>query len=48
MLIDVNGYHSSVDSAGTAARAAEAAGYDGWWATETQIDPFLGLSLIHI
>src|SRR5579884_2678575 len=41
MQVDVNGYHSSIDSAGAAAREAEAAGYDGWWATETQIDPFL-------
>jgi probable F420-dependent oxidoreductase len=45
VLIDLNGYHSSVDAAGAAARTAEAAGYDGWWATETQIDPFLGCAV---
>jgi probable F420-dependent oxidoreductase len=45
MKIDAGGYFSSVDQAGDAAHAAEAAGYDGWWATETQIDPLLGCAV---
>jgi probable F420-dependent oxidoreductase len=43
--IDAGGYCSSVDQAGAAASAAERAGYDGWWAVETQIDPFLGCAV---
>ena len=45
MKIDAGGYCSSVDQAGDAASAAERAGYDGWWAAETQIDPFLGCAV---
>jgi probable F420-dependent oxidoreductase len=45
MKIDASGYCSSVDDAGNAARTAEAAGHDGWWATETQIDPFLACAV---
>lgn len=45
MKIDAGGYCSSVDQAGDAASAAEGAGYDGWWAAETQIDPFLGCAV---
>jgi len=45
MKVDASGYCASVDQAGDAARAAQAAGYDGWWAVETQIDPFLGCAV---
>jgi probable F420-dependent oxidoreductase len=45
MKIDAGGYCSTVDQAGSAAQAAERAGYDGWWAVETQIDPFLGCTV---
>jgi probable F420-dependent oxidoreductase len=43
--IDSSGYCSSVDMAGKAAVAAERIGHDGWWATETQIDPFLSCAV---
>jgi probable F420-dependent oxidoreductase len=36
---------ASVDHAGAAATTAEEAGYDGWWAVETQIDPFLACAV---
>ncbi len=42
MKIDAGGYASTVNDAAAAAQAAEADGYDGWFAVETQIDPFLG------
>jgi probable F420-dependent oxidoreductase len=45
MKIDAGGYCSSIDEAGAAARSAEEAGYDGWWAVETQIDPFLACAV---
>ena len=45
MKIDASGYCSTVDQAGGEARVAERAGYDGWWAVETQIDPFLGCAV---
>jgi probable F420-dependent oxidoreductase len=45
MRIDAGGYSPSVERAGAAAAAAEAAGYDGWWASETQIDPFLACAV---
>jgi probable F420-dependent oxidoreductase len=45
MKIDAGGYCSSVDQAGEAASAAERAGYDGWWAVEAQIDPFLACAV---
>ena len=45
MKVDVTGYFSSLDAAGAAARGAEEAGYDGWWAAETQIDPFNGCAV---
>ncbi len=45
MKIDAGGYWPSVERAGAAAAAAEAGGYDGWWASETQIDPFLGCAV---
>ncbi len=45
MRIDAGGYWPSVERAGAAAGAAEAAGYDGWWASETQIDPFLACAV---
>ncbi len=45
MKIDRGGYSSTIDQAGNAAREAEQIGYDGWWAAETQIDPFLGCTV---
>ena len=45
MKVDAGGYCSTVDQAGSAAQAAERAGHDGWWAVETQIDPFLGCAV---
>ena len=45
MKVDAGGYASTVPQAGDAARDAEAAGYDGWWAAETQIDPFIGCAV---
>src|ERR1700692_93022 len=45
MKIDQGGYLANVVDAGEAARAAEAAGYDGWWAPETQIDPFIACAV---
>jgi probable F420-dependent oxidoreductase len=43
--IDAGGYRATVDEAGDAARRGEAAGYDGWWAVETQLDPFLACAI---
>jgi probable F420-dependent oxidoreductase len=45
MKVDAGQYAPSVDVAGDAAVAAERNGYDGWWAFETQIDPFLGCAI---
>ena len=45
MKIDAGGYWSSADQAANCARAAEAGGYDGWWATETQFDPFIACAV---
>jgi probable F420-dependent oxidoreductase len=45
MKIDAGAYLANVVDAGPAASAAEAAGYDGWWAPETQIDPFIGCAV---
>ena len=45
MKVDAGQYAPSVDEAASAAVAAEREGYDGWWAFETQIDPFLGCAV---
>ncbi len=45
MKIDAGGYAGTIDDAGAAAVQAEADGYDGWFAVETQIDPFLGCAI---
>ena len=45
MKVDAGGYASTVDAAAGAARSAEADGYDGWFAVETQIDPFLACAV---
>ena len=45
MKVDAGQYAPSVDAAAQAAVAAERDGYDGWWAFETQIDPFLGCAV---
>jgi probable F420-dependent oxidoreductase len=45
MKVDAGGYPASVTEAADAARRAEDAGYDGWWAPETQIDPFVACAV---
>ena len=45
MKVDAGQYAPSIDAAAGAAVAAEREGYDGWWAFETQIDPFLGCAV---
>ena len=45
MKIDAGGYASTVNDAADAAKAAEVDGYEGWFAVETQIDPFIGCAL---
>lgn len=45
MKIDLGGYAASIDEAGDSARQAEECGYDGWWAVETQVDPFLACAI---
>ncbi|HWF53127.1 MAG TPA: TIGR03617 family F420-dependent LLM class oxidoreductase [Solirubrobacteraceae bacterium] len=42
MKVDLAGYSTSVLDAADTAAAAERAGFDGWWATETQIDAMIG------
>jgi probable F420-dependent oxidoreductase len=45
MKVDAGAYQRTADAAASAARAAEEQGYDGWFAFETQIDPFLGCAV---
>ncbi|HEX4108033.1 MAG TPA: TIGR03617 family F420-dependent LLM class oxidoreductase [Solirubrobacteraceae bacterium] len=45
MKIDAGGYTQTLQEAGAAARRAEAAGFDGWWAVETQVDGFLAATI---
>jgi len=45
MRIDAMGYPATIDGAGGDAVAAQADGYDGWWATETKIDAFLAAAI---
>lgn len=45
MKVDAGGYFGTVDAAAGAALDAEGQGYDGWFAVETQIDPFLACVL---
>ncbi|MFN2612105.1 MAG: TIGR03617 family F420-dependent LLM class oxidoreductase [Solirubrobacterales bacterium] len=45
MKVDAGGYAGSIDDAAEAAVGAERDGYDGWFAVETQIDPFLGCAI---
>jgi probable F420-dependent oxidoreductase len=45
MKVDATGYSPTVDAAASAAVDAEAWGYDGWWAVETQADPFLSCAV---
>jgi probable F420-dependent oxidoreductase len=42
MKVDLGGYYDSVLKAADGAATAEAHGYDGWWAPETQIDASIG------
>jgi probable F420-dependent oxidoreductase len=45
MKVDSLGYVANVHDAGRLAQAAERLPYDGWWAPETQADPFLACSV---
>ncbi len=45
MKLDSGGYTKTVSQAADAIVAAEAAGYDGAWVAETQLDPFLALAV---
>jgi probable F420-dependent oxidoreductase len=45
MKVDAGGYAATIDGAGENARQAEADGFDGWWAVETQVDPFLASAI---
>ncbi|MEA2347683.1 MAG: hypothetical protein QOG62_1470 [Thermoleophilaceae bacterium] len=45
MKVDLSGYAATIDEAGSNAARAEAQGYDGWWAAETQIDAFLAAAV---
>jgi len=45
MKVDAGGYPASVAEAAQGAVRAEAAGFDGWWAPETQIDPFIACAV---
>src|SRR6188472_2126838 len=45
MKVDAGTYQPTIDAAGAAAVQAQADGYDGWWAFETQIDPFLACAI---
>ncbi|WP_249010293.1 TIGR03617 family F420-dependent LLM class oxidoreductase [Conexibacter sp. DBS9H8] len=42
MQVDLGGYYDTVLAAAAGAARAEADGYDGWWAPETQIDALIG------
>jgi len=46
MKVDAGGYAPSVIAAAEAASAAEAQGFDGWFAIETQLDPFIACALV--
>jgi probable F420-dependent oxidoreductase len=45
MRVYAGGYPSDVLEAGRAAVAAEAAGYDGWWAPETSLDAMIACAV---
>ena len=45
MKVDAGTYQPTLEAAGAAAVQAEADGYDGWWAFETQIDPILACTV---
>jgi probable F420-dependent oxidoreductase len=45
MKVDSMAYIASVLEAESTARTAEADGYDGWWAPETQTDPFISAAV---
>ncbi len=45
MKVDSGSYFPTVDEAASAAVKSETEGYDGWWAFETQIDPFLACAV---
>jgi probable F420-dependent oxidoreductase len=45
MKVDAGGYPASVEEAAQGAVRAEAAGFDGFWAPETQLDPFIACAV---
>jgi probable F420-dependent oxidoreductase len=45
MKVDAGGYPASVDAAAKEAVRAEAAGYDGFWAPETQLDALIACAV---
>ncbi len=45
MKVDAYGYLGSIAEGGRLAERAEGFGYDGWWAPETQADPFLACAI---
>ncbi|MCK9249109.1 MAG: TIGR03617 family F420-dependent LLM class oxidoreductase [Solirubrobacteraceae bacterium] len=45
MQVDTNDYATTASDAAANAVAAERAGYGGWWALETQNDPFLACAV---
>ncbi len=45
MKVDAGQYQPTIDAAANAAVAAQSDGFDGWWAFETQIDPFIACAL---
>jgi probable F420-dependent oxidoreductase len=45
MKVDAGTYQPTLEAAGAAAVEAEAGGFDGWWAFETQIDPMLACAV---
>jgi probable F420-dependent oxidoreductase len=45
MKVDSGTYAPTIEAAAELAVASETDGYDGWWAFETQIDPFLACTL---
>ncbi|HWC08236.1 MAG TPA: TIGR03617 family F420-dependent LLM class oxidoreductase [Solirubrobacterales bacterium] len=45
MKVDFTGSFSRLDDAGESAREAQERGYDGWWVTETKVDPPLACAV---
>jgi probable F420-dependent oxidoreductase len=45
MKVDFTGSFSTVEEAGASAAQAEQRNYDGWWVTETRVDPLLATAI---